>query len=54
VIIGERVDVPLRERQAILGHAHVATTASRSTHVDDEDERDALTGLNTMLGGSAS
>ncbi len=50
----KRLGVPPRDRQAILGHAHVTTTEQVYTHVDDEEKRDALTRLNKLLGGSES
>jgi Phage integrase family len=50
----KQLGVPPRDRQAILGHAHVTTTEQIYTYVDDEAKRDALTKLNKLLGGSES
>jgi integrase len=50
----KQLGVPPRDRQAILGHAHVTTTEQIYTYVDDEAKRDALAKLNKLLGGSES
>jgi integrase len=44
--------VPPKDAQVILGHAHASTTEQIYIHVDEAAERDALTKLNRLLGGS--
>jgi integrase len=48
----KELKVPPRDAQIILGHAHITTTQQIYTHVDEVARRDALTKLNTLLGGS--
>ena len=43
--------VPPKDAQVILGHAHITTTNQIYTHVDEPAKREALTKLNTLLGG---
>jgi integrase len=48
------IGVPARDTQVILGHMHVTTTQQIYTHVDEVAQRDALSRLNRLLGGSES
>jgi site-specific recombinase XerD len=44
--------VPPRDAQAILGRADISTTQQIYTHVDETAQRETLTRLNKLLGGS--
>ena len=46
------LEVPARDAQIILGHAHISTTQQIYTYVDETARRKALTRLNKLLGGT--
>ena len=43
---------PGRDAQVILGHSRISATQQIYTHVDEAAQREALTKLNKLLGGS--
>src|SRR5215469_3116004 len=48
----KKLNVPPRDAQMILGHAHISTTMQIYTHVDEESRDEALAGLNELLTGA--
>jgi integrase len=47
----KKLEVPPKDAQVILGHAHITTTNQIYTHVDEPAKREALSKLNKLLGG---
>ena len=45
-------NLPARDAQAILGHAHISTTQQIYTYVDETSRLDAVTRLNELLSGA--
>jgi len=45
----KRLNVPARDAQIILGHAHISTTMQIYTHVDEESRAEAITSLDRLL-----
>ena len=48
----KRLNIPARDAQAILGHAHISTTQQIYTYVDEASRLDAVTRLNELLSGA--
>ena len=48
----KKLNVPARDAQAILGHAHISTTQQIYTYVDEASRLDAVTRLNELLSGA--
>ena len=44
--------VPARDAQTILGHTRISTTLEIYTDTDEQARRDALTRLQSLLGGT--
>jgi integrase len=49
----KKLQVPPRDAQMILGHAHISTTMQIYTHVDEDARDAALTVLDKLLSGGA-
>jgi integrase len=45
----KRLNVPARDAEIILGHAHISTTMQIYTHVDEESRAEAITSLDRLL-----
>ena len=45
----KRLNVPARDAQIILGHAHISTTMQIYTHVDEESRAEAITSPDRLL-----